>query len=339
MKLQYLAAAAAVTLGIAGCSGPAAEEATSEGESGDTLTVALPSTSCILNYSIYSGLEEGFFEEEGLNLKVESVNGSAGVLQAILSGQADFGGPGATPVINAQASGEDMVYFLNASPGGSFFLVTPGDSGVESASDLEGKTIGVATADGNEVGFVDAIMESSGIDEGEFEKLTVGEGGQAVAAFERGEIDAYAASSDGLATLTTADLNPRDITPDTVDYLFGNGYAAPRELIESQPEQLQAFGKAFNKATQWGKDNPDAAIENCAEYQPQELEDQEYAELLIDLAVQSRTSPYEGDAWGSMRPEDWEMIMRDAVAAGNVEEGQVDVETVYTNDLVEGFQL
>src|SRR5699024_9041057 len=157
---------AALSLVLAGCGGPAAEQADAEGggEGGEmpTLTVALPTTSCLVSVENYVALENGLFEEEGVTINLEAVNGSAGVLQAVAA-QADFGGPGATPVLAALERGEDITYFLNVRPGGSFFLVTPSDTGIEEAADLEGMTIGVATADGNEVSFVDAIMSNEGL--------------------------------------------------------------------------------------------------------------------------------------------------------------------------------
>lgn len=338
MKKRLIALSAVLALPVAACSGPAAEEAAGEQGDGSSLTVVLANTSCVLNFPVYSALAEGFFEEEGLDLQVEAVNGSSAVLQAMLAGQADFGGPGAVPVMAAQARGEDVVYFMNASPGGSFFLITPEDSGITGPEDLAGKTVGVATADGNEVVFVDVIMDGAGVGEDGFEKLTVGEGGQAVAAFERGDIDAYAASSDGFATIENAGFPLLDITPPDVDYMFGNGYAAPRELIDSDPEALEAFGKGFYRAVQWAEENPDQAIDNCAEYQPQEVEDRDYATRLLEISALTRVSPYPEDPWGSMRAEDWEAMLQDAVDAGHVEDGQVNVDQVYTNDLVDGFQ-
>lgn len=343
MKKRLIALTAVSVLAVASCGGPAEEEAqdaTNDTNDVDSsLTVVLANTSCVLNAPIYSGLTEGFYEEEGLDLSVEAVNGSAAVLQAMLSGQADFGNPGAIPVIAAQGRNEDVAYFANSSPGGSFFLITPEDSGVESPEDLQDMTIGVATADGNEVGFVDVIMNGAGLSEDEYEKLTVGEGGQAVAAFERGDVDAYAASADGFATIEEAGISPVDITPRSeVDYMIGNGYAAPRELFDTEADGLSAFGAAYNRAVDWAIENPEDAIDNCNEYSPQEVEDQEYALRLLEISSETWQSPHEDEPWGSMREEDWEAMIQDAVEAGHVDDGEVDVESVYTNELVDGFQ-
>ncbi|WP_051297847.1 ABC transporter substrate-binding protein [Brevibacterium album] len=329
-------ALAAAPLLLAACGGPAAEQAESGGAEGDAtaLTVALPTTSCLVSFENYVAESEGFFADEGVDIAIEAVNGSAGVLQAIAAGQADFGGPGATPVLAALERGEDVKYFLNSSPGGSFWLVTPSDSGIGSAAELEGKRIGVATADGNEVGFVDAIMSNDGVEADGYEKITVGEGGTAVAAFERGEIDAYAASADGYATIEHAGIPLEDITTDSVDYMFGNGYAAPAALIEEQREALVGFGRAWHRASQLGAEDPQKVIEICADYQPQEVEDEEYALSILELLAESRQPVSPDDEFGHMHPEHWEAILADAVEAGTVTDDSLSLEGAYTNDLV-----
>lgn len=329
---------AALSLVLAGCGGPAAEQAEAEGggESSEmpTLTVALPSTSCLVTAENYVAQTHGLYEEEGVSINLEAVNGSAGVLQAIAAGQADFGGPGATPVLAALDRGEDITYFLNVRPGGSFFLVTNSDSGIETASELEGKTIGVATADGNEVSFVDAIMSNEGLSTDDYEKLTVGEGGTAVAAFERGEIDAYAASSDGYATIEHAGIEMTDLTTDSVDYMFGNGYAAPATVIDEQSDALLAYSRAWARAAELIADDPQVALETCAEFQPQEVEDEEYALSILELIAQN-SEPLGDSPWGTMQEEDWDSILTDAVEAGIVSEGSIDVSDAFTNDIAD----
>lgn len=329
----------AVPVLLMGCGGPAAEQAESGGdgaESSETsLTVALPTTSCIVSIENYVAQEQGFFEEEGVNINIEAVNGSAGVLQAIAAGQADFGGPGATPVLAAMERGEDIKYFLNVRPGGSFYLVSNSDSGFETASDLEGKTIGVATADGNEVSFVDAIMSNEGFTTDEYEKLTVGEGGTAVAAFERGEIDAYAASADGYATIEHAGFDMTDLTTDSVDYMFGNGYAAPASVIEEQSDALVAYSRAWIRAAELVADDPQAALDACAEYQPQELEDEDYALSILDLIKENRTPVHEDEPFGYMAEEDWDAILADALEAEIVTDDSLDASEAFTNELVD----
>lgn len=326
---------------LAACSGPAAEEADRQEGEGATegateLSVAAVSTSCLQFFPLYVADDQGLFEENGLDVQVERMNGSAAVLQAMLAGQVDIGTPGPVPTILTQAQGEDIRYIANLWPGGAFVLVTPDETGIGDASELTGKTIGVATADGSEVSFAHTIMSAEGLEESDYEVLTVGEGGQAVAAFERGDIDAYAASIDGVAIIEHAGIPLTNITGDATGYLFGNGLAAPAELIESDPETLEAFGNAYRQGLEMAIADRQTVIDACGSVQPQEIEDLDYVDAHLDALIPS-LERNDGEPWGSMSKEHWEMVLQDAVDMEMVEEGAVDVDNLFTNDLVEGF--
>ncbi|MEV4901276.1 ABC transporter substrate-binding protein [Citricoccus sp. NPDC055426] len=344
MSRKTLAAVGAASLlAITACGGPAAEQASQE-EAGSSasaggqhqLSVAMVTSSCLGFFPVYVAQEQGFFEENGVQVDIEVVNGSSAVLQAMLSGQVDLGTPGSIPVVLANSRGEDVQYVANVNPGGNFALVTPEDSGISDASQLEGKTIGVATADGGEVSFLETILREAGLEEGSYEIMTVGEGGQAVAGFSRGDIDAYSASIDGVATLEQAGQPLQDISGNATNYLFGNGVAASSELIADQPEAIEAFGRAYRQATEHGLENPDDVVAACGQYQPQEVEDPEYATALLEASRKTVTSP-DGDDFGYSNPEYWQQLIDDAVSSGEIEEGAVEADSLYTNEFVEGF--
>src|SRR5690606_27309577 len=153
------------------------------------LTVVFPNPSAINNYPLHVAIGEGYFEEEGLKINVEIVNGSASVLQLLASGQAHIGQPGPAPLLNARARGEDVVFIYNHLAKSVFGLVVPDESPVKTPADRKGVTIGVGTADGAEVGFARSILTDNNLKEGEdYEFLAIGDGGTAVAAFVNKEV-------------------------------------------------------------------------------------------------------------------------------------------------------
>ena len=87
-----------------------------QGQGVREITFVQPSPSAINSFPIYVALGEGYFADEGLNVTVESVNGSSAVLQALTAGQAQFGRPGPGPVLNARARGVDVVFIYNQMP-------------------------------------------------------------------------------------------------------------------------------------------------------------------------------------------------------------------------------
>jgi NitT/TauT family transport system substrate-binding protein len=340
------AAACVIAAGILGalaltsCSGSGAG-ATSEGPTSPagepehgTISVAMVASACLGLYPAYVAQDQGYFAEEGLEVNIEPVNGSAAVLQAMLSGQADLGTPGATPLIFSVAEGSEVKYIANAMPSGSFSIITTAGSGISKPEDLRGKVIGVSTADGGEVAFLTAALDQAGLEEGDYETLVVGEGGQAVAGFTRGDIDAFAAAPDGVATLNTAGLDVTDVTGTRPGHLFGNGLAATGDVIEDRPEAVQAFWNAYEKAVEFGVENPEAVMDTCGKYQPQEIEDPAFAEAMLG-AFNKSLETTGGLAYGENDPAHWETIVNDLVDNGELKEGAVDVEGLYTNQFVD----
>ena len=302
------------------------------------LTMVVPNPSCFVFYPLYVAIQEGYYADRGLDITVEAVDGSASVLQAMAGGQAQLGAPGPGPVLNAQARGEDIAYFYNQYPKGVFGLVVPEDSEAQAPDGLRGQTIGVGTADGAEVSLARAIFSGLGWEEGtDYEFLPVGDGGQAAAAFERGEIVAYMAAVSDMAILNSVGVPVRDITPPDYQFFIGNGYAASRAFIDENPEVIVTIGQGVAWASEWGRENKDQVIADCAEVNPQEGENQELASALYNASTAQMEPVTEDKRWGYMPPEHWEQIMQDLVEAGELEE-ELDVTQAYTNEFVDQYQ-
>lgn len=301
------------------------------------VTVAMPGTTCLANFAIYNGIEEGYFAEEGLDVRPQALNGSASVIQAMVAGQAQFGTPGAIPVMHAWDRGERLLYVANLKPGGSFALIAPTESNITSLEELRGGVIGAATADGNEVSFLKSAFATFGMEEGaDYTVQIVGDGGPAVAAFMRGDIDAFAASVADAAIITNAGLQMDNITPEDAQYIFGNGLATTVEFAEANPEAVEGFGRTYRRGFDLALSDPERILDNCAKYNQQELEDRDYARAVLQSVIQSAT-PLGDDPWGYMRPENWERLEADTLAAGDYSGESFELTDVYTNDFVDAF--
>lgn len=321
-----------LTLALSAVSGAWAE--TSE------LTVVFPNPSAINNYPLQVAIGEGYFEEEGLKINVEVVNGSASVLQLMASGQAHIGQPGPAPLLNARARGEDVVFIYNHFAKSVFGLVVPEESDVKSPADLKGAVIGVGTADGAEVGFARGILTDNGIKEGEdYTFLAIGDGGTAVAAFVNNEVNAYSAAVSDSAIISARGIPLREITPEPYLEYFGNGYAVTRSFLNENKETLTKFGRALVKATRFGLDpaNREAVLKHVATANPQESEDQAFADNLLSV-VQDRSQPVKAsDPIGYQPPEAWKKWQESLVASGDLAKPFDNLEEAYTNEFVEAW--
>ena len=127
------------------------------------ITFVQPSPSAINSFPVFVAIGEGYFEEEGLNVTVEAINGSGAVLQALSAGQAHFGRPGPGPLIAARSRGVDAVHIYNVAARSNFGIAVQEDSEYQTIEDLRGKVIGTGTADGAEVGFARNVLTGAGI--------------------------------------------------------------------------------------------------------------------------------------------------------------------------------
>lgn len=302
------------------------------------ITFVQPSPSAINSFPVFVAIGEGYFEDEGLNVTVEAINGSGAVLQALSAGQAHFGRPGPGPLIAARTRGVNAVHIYNVAARSNFGIAVQEGSDYQSIEDLRGKVIGTGTADGAEVGFARNVLSSAGMVEGtDFEFLTVGDGGPATAAFLNGEIDAYSASTADTAVLNQRGMKVRDITPAEFGRFFGNGIATMADTIANDRELVEGWSRAFAKGHAFALDdaNRDAVLAHLAAGNPQEGEDKEFQAALFD-AVRSKTiaagdSPhlgwYPAQVW-----EEWQ----DALVAGNEISGPLDdLSAIWTNEFAE----
>jgi NitT/TauT family transport system substrate-binding protein len=295
----------------------------------------LPNPSAMNVFALCAAMGEGFLEEEGLDVTVEAVDGSGAVLQAMVAGQAQIGLPGPGPVLNARNGGEDVRMFFNVFAQSLFGLVVPEESSVESIEDLEGTTVGVGTAEGAEVSYARGILADAGLEEdSDYTMLAVGDGGQAVAAFEREDIESYSAAVSDMAIMEARGLPLREITPDKFLAFFGNGYAATGEYMDENPEVLQGFTNALLKGNEWALENKDGTLEHCAEMNPEEGQDTELASSLYD-ALTARSQPTGDDPVGSFPAEGWEAWEQNLIDSGELSAPMDDLEAAYTNEFVE----
>ena len=302
------------------------------------IVVAVPNPSATLLLPIVAAQGEGFFEEEGVNVTIEALNGSGAVIQALAAGQAQIGNPGAGPLLQARTRGVEITNIYRLNPLSSFAMVVPEGSGIASAEDLAGTTIGVGTADGSETAFARSILSEAGLEEGtDYNFLVVGDGGQATAGFLRGDIDAYAAATNDAAILNARGVALENITPEKYKTFFGNALAAMDSYLEENREDVEGFGRALVRGAKWAADpaNRDALIEHIGAENPQEIEDRDFANALIDQII-IRQTPFDPDlGYGYQDHEAWVAWEESLVASGELEAPLEDLSAVYTNEFID----
>lgn len=307
------------------------------GGGGDKLILVLPNSAIIPFYEAYVAQKNGYFKDEGLTVEINSQEGSEPTVQALASGQADIIELTTSALLPAAASrnGFDPNLFFLTESKAPFDVVASADSGVTSAADMKGKTLGVGTPDGAETITAKGLLGAAGLTpEKDYKILPVGAGGQAVAALERGDIDAYAGGIADLAVLRARGLKLTSLTPAGAPGRVGFGYWALDKTIKGDKVALQKFTKAIARAHEYIAGDPQKLVDFTKKANPQQVNDPKVALELAKASVELR-APEDGQTYGVVVPERWKAWYQSLVDAGVIPKDKVeDPVGFYTNTLV-----
>ncbi|RVU23018.1 ABC transporter substrate-binding protein [Streptomyces antnestii] len=174
---------------VSACSGNSGSSAKSGG-SGGTPTVKLMAGG--LDKQIYLPYELaqqlGFYKKYGVNVELSSEqDGGVGAEDAMASGQVDMSGAWYQHTIDFQVKGkavEDVVQ-LSGAPGEREMCTTK--SGVKSAADFKGKTLGVTDLGSGTDTLTQFLAAQKHVKTKAFNRIAVGAGSTAVAALQNGK--------------------------------------------------------------------------------------------------------------------------------------------------------
>lgn len=253
-------------------------------------------------------LELGFYEEEGLDVKIQPVDGSTAGLQALSTGQIFAAAVG---TVNAyQMMAKDPSLRLVALLPNIYRIVVKPESGIATIPDLKGKVIGVQSLGSGAYMMARAMVEDAGLDPDDDVKwLPVDLGSQAAAAF-KSDIDAYVGFDGTIPVIgslldTELEVLPSDLN-DLPAFL---GYAVREESIKEDPELVAGFLRALWKSVVWAGANPEAAVRiHWKRYPEQRPSGPEEKNLAVALeALQGRLAVYNhapDELFGDADPED-----------------------------------
>lgn len=135
----------------------------------------------------YYGVEQGIFEDHGINLEIQAGQGSTKTAQAVGQEQVDFGWAD-TPAVLANIDNGVAIHSV-----GVFLQTTPSavqvfaDSGIETPEDLVGTTIAVSAGDAPTTVFP-MYLDAVGLAESDVTQQNLDPAGK-IAAMLSGQVD------------------------------------------------------------------------------------------------------------------------------------------------------
>src|SRR5262249_29266668 len=217
------------------------------------------------------------FKAEGLNVEVNDFKGGSQSLAALIGGSVDIVAGAFEHTLRMQAKGQDIVAVIELGryPGITLALKRDRTATIKSIADLKGAKIGV-TAPGSSTNMVaHFLMVKSGLKPDDASFVSVGAGPSAVAAIQRGEIDAIANVDPVIAKLEASGevvIMAETRTTEGANKVFGGTMSAAvaylkRDFLEKYPDTVQALVNAFYKTLTW---LDQATPEQIADSVPQE---------------------------------------------------------------------
>ena len=209
---------------------------------------------------------KGYFKDAGLDVTVDSGNGSGGAVTRVASGTYDMGFADLAALMEFHANNPDapnkpvavmMVY--NNTPASVMALKK---SGIKTAADLAGKKLGAPVFDAGRRAFP-IFAKANGI---ENVTWTAMDPPLRETMLVRGDVDAITGFTfTSLLNIEARGVPAADVTvlayPDNGVKLYGNAIIASPKLIKENPEAIKAFLAAFAKGAKDVVADPAQAIE------------------------------------------------------------------------------
>lgn len=248
---KYIAAALAVLLAAAALPVIAfAEE--KEKENKEPVKITLNEVAHSIFYAPqYVAVEEGYFEEEGLDLTLVTGFGADKVMAAVLSGDAEIGFMGAEASVYAfqEGANDPVVNFAQLTQRAGNFLVAREEMPDFKWEDLKGKNVLGGRKGGMPEMVFEYILKKQGIDpEKDLEINQSIDFGSTAAAFSGGLGD-FSVEFEPSATALEKEGAGYVVASLGVDsgYVPYTSYCAKSSYMEENPEVMQKFTNALQK--------------------------------------------------------------------------------------------
>jgi NitT/TauT family transport system substrate-binding protein len=277
MVRRWVPALAASMLLLAACGGDD-DGGSSGGDSGggdEVRQVTVGMLPILPTAALYAGIEEGFFADRGIEITVETGQGGAALLPAVVSQQLDFATSNPVSLLQAREEGlgvKVIGHWTSALSEGDTDIngvVAAADSGMTSAADLAGHTVAVNTLNGmGGLTIREAVRQDGGDpDAVEFVELPFPDMPAALAA---GNVDAVWVPEPFLTTLQ-ADGN-QVVSYSSKESVEGHPtqlFFTSEQLMESDPELVDDFVAALEETLEFADANPDAVKAQVSQVLPQ----------------------------------------------------------------------
>lgn len=282
---------------------------------------------------VYTALENGYFEDAGLDVKPRVPSDPAAPIKQVAAGRVDLAISYEPEVMLARNQGLDVVAVaaLVQEPLTSLISLPP--ARIEEPRDLEGKSV-VTAGIPYQRAYLDVILRDAGVDPKDVEVNDVGL--NLLQPVLSGSADAMFGGFRNVEGVQL-ELEGKKPNVEPVNTLGIPNYdelvlVARGDRVGDDPEAIRLFIAALERGTIEARRDPEAATDALLAASPELERKLTLAEVRATLPL---FFPPEGEPFGYMNPREWT-----AFAGFLADEGQIDTrptaDELLTNDLLPG---
>lgn len=258
---------------LSACGG--ANSATDQNDQSETTSVTFGAAPSLFSLGVRTAVEEGLFEERGLDVEVVDIQSAAEGAALLANGDVQFSTFDVHNGILAVSEGQDTQITVPVSytatepsddPHGFGTMVVATDGEIQDPKDLEGKKIGTNTVGGTAYLDFYQKLESEGVDMSTVEWIQV-PGPQQVSSVKQGQVDAAVSAEPGVSIgLAEGSVEPLMHADDVMRGAPNFGFASSKQWADSNPEVLEDVRSAVLEANKMLNSDRELAEEMVVSY-------------------------------------------------------------------------
>jgi putative hydroxymethylpyrimidine transport system substrate-binding protein len=282
--------------GLAGCGGDSAEPGAPKGA-----TLVFDFVPNAVHSGIYAAGSRGYYEDEGVALKVQPPGESTDAPKLLGAGKVEFAILDIHDLGIARERGIDLVGVAPLVQRPLAAVLARADGPVRRPKEMEGHRIGVTGLPSDEA-VVDSEVEADGGDSAAVERVTIGF--NAVGSLAAGKVDAATGfwNAEGVA------LQRKGVP---LRIFKVNQFGAPtypelilttsQQTLEDDPELVEAVVAATRRGYEFAEQNPNGALDDLLAANPEleRSEQQAQLEVLLPILHPAPFDPAVLEAWAA----------------------------------------
>lgn len=269
----------------------------------------------LLYLGLYVAEDGGFFNDEGLSVRIETAGGDAQAFSALTSGKCDFAQGDPSFVAIAAEKGWDGKVIASVVNRAAIWGVTFNQSfiKIDSIQQLQGKTIAVFPNPNTSYVIQKQLTESSGLSWGKDIGVIEVPFGTELATLRSGRADVAQTLEPVVSEVELQGGKAVISYPDFFGPIAFSGLMVSQKTISQNPEMIRKVIHAYNRALSYIHEDIDGATKIAMKYFPDM--DKEVVKSAVRRLVESESIPSSTE----VTPKAWEKLLEIRLSVGDIQ--------------------